>query len=391
MKASRRTMFRTAAIAAGTVTAVALPMGAAFADSPAAPGSHPTNSVVQPENPDRPETTPDTKPESRPEDKPETTPDIKPGPETKPETKPDAEREQDKPQDQVESKTVSLKDGGVAKINWILGKPRAELFSRFDKAIGTLERPGSAKTLDSGLRVTLLHGGDLKQVWTDTKPGGEGGRHDYQERTVKLRDGGKAIVSKAKNGVFGAQLWDKHGNVGQALEANAKPTATLRSGLKVTLTKSGKIVQEWTKSSKPNPKPKPGKDESKEWTVKLKDGNSALVGKGTDGVYGAKIWDENGAALDGVHAKIRPSVTLPSGLKVTVTKDGKILQAWTGKTAKPEEGRHTTMPKGGVKAGADGVESGGNTLLLAGGGAAAAGAAGLGFTMLRRRKADDNT
>ncbi|MFP3989106.1 hypothetical protein U9R90_16720 [Streptomyces sp. E11-3] len=47
------------------------------------------------------------------------------------------------------------------------------------------------------------------------------------------------------------------------------------------------------------------------------------------------------------------------------------------------------VPKGGVKAGAEGVEKAPDTAMVAaGGGMAAAGAAGLGFAMLRRRRTD---
>ncbi|GAU70382.1 hypothetical protein SSP35_19_00180 [Streptomyces sp. NBRC 110611] len=54
------------------------------------------------------------------------------------------------------------------------------------------------------------------------------------------------------------------------------------------------------------------------------------------------------------------------------------------------KGQGKVIPKGGVKAGAEGVETGGDhTMLLAGGGAATA-AAALGFTVLRRRKADES-
>ncbi|WP_438490086.1 hypothetical protein [Streptomyces sp. S186] len=52
------------------------------------------------------------------------------------------------------------------------------------------------------------------------------------------------------------------------------------------------------------------------------------------------------------------------------------------------KGQGKTVPKGGVKAGAEGVQQGDGTLLMAGGGAAAATAAGLGFAALRRRTAD---
>ncbi|MFD4246975.1 hypothetical protein ACFWP3_36120 [Streptomyces sp. NPDC058525] len=214
----------------------------------------------------------------------------------------------DKPQDQVAPKTHKLKDGGSAKVNWILGKPRAELFDKAGKAVGALEEPGASKTLATGLKVTLEHGGGIKQEWTGNKPGGDKDRHDYDVRTVRLQDGGKAVVSKARNGEYGAQLFDKNDNGGPNLDA-AKPTATLKSGLKVTLAKDGKISQEWT--------------------------------------------------------------TTPGG-GVKPSKPG------------------TIVPKGGVKAGAEGVESGseGTALLTAAGGAAAAGAAGTGFVVLRRRRTD---
>ncbi|NEB50521.1 hypothetical protein, partial [Streptomyces sp. SID339] len=51
----------------------------------------------------------------------------------------------------------------------------------------------------------------------------------------------------------------------------------------------------------------------------------------------------------------------------------------------PRAGDNTVAPRGGVKAGAEGVRDAGNpAFLVAGGGMAAAGAAGLGFAMLRR-------
>ncbi|MEU6824439.1 hypothetical protein ABZ921_27730 [Streptomyces atriruber] len=52
-------------------------------------------------------------------------------------------------------------------------------------------------------------------------------------------------------------------------------------------------------------------------------------------------------------------------------------------------GHKTVTPKGGVKAGAEGVRDAGDpAFLVAGGGMAAAGAAGLGFAMLRRGRTD---
>ncbi|MER5564063.1 hypothetical protein ABT071_36375 [Streptomyces sp. NPDC002506] len=49
-----------------------------------------------------------------------------------------------------------------------------------------------------------------------------------------------------------------------------------------------------------------------------------------------------------------------------------------------QRGDKSVMPKGGVKAGAEGVQEQNPALLVGGGGMAAAGAAGLGFAMLRR-------
>ncbi|MEI5101559.1 hypothetical protein RB200_27400 [Streptomyces sp. PmtG] len=58
-----------------------------------------------------------------------------------------------------------------------------------------------------------------------------------------------------------------------------------------------------------------------------------------------------------------------------------------GKTSSPDE---TATPKGGVRAGTDGLRDAGDpAFLVAGGAMAAAGAAGLGFAMLRRGRTDD--
>ncbi|MFE0106540.1 hypothetical protein [Streptomyces sp. NPDC059009] len=58
-------------------------------------------------------------------------------------------------------------------------------------------------------------------------------------------------------------------------------------------------------------------------------------------------------------------------------------------TPQDRKGEKTVTPKGGVKAGAEGVsESGDPAFLVAGGGMAAAGAAGLGFAMLRRGRSE---
>ncbi|MFI1629053.1 hypothetical protein ACH4YO_33790 [Streptomyces noursei] len=96
---------------------------------------------------------------------------------------------------------------------------------------------------------------------------------------------------------------------------------------------------------------------------------------------------------NGAHFVLQPDGTMTSwvegGNKKPDNKDGK---GKDGKSKKQDQDKATpknqgkVIPRGGVKAGAEGVESGDHTMLLAGGGAATA-AAGLGFAALHRRKA----
>ncbi|MFD4246979.1 hypothetical protein ACFWP3_36145 [Streptomyces sp. NPDC058525] len=222
----------------------------------------------------------------------------------------------DQPQDRIQPRTVKLRDGGTAKINWILGTPRADLFDRSGKPQGALERPGVSKTLPSGLKVTLRHGGHLVQEKT-AKP-------TTAERYVNLRDGGIAKISKNGNGTFKATLHDRKDTQRAAIDSRTKPTAVLASGLKVTLTPGGNITQNWSKS-------RPA--DNAQLKLKLRDGTTALVEKGTDKVWGATLWSaSHDAFLDGIHATKRPTVTLPSGLKITISKNGTVTQAYKGTT-----------------------------------------------------------
>lgn len=147
-------------------------------------------------------------------------------------------RRTDKPQDQVRTRTVKLRDGGTAKVNWILGTPRADLFDRKGKPQGALERPGAAKTLTSGLKVTLTPGGNITQTWTKTR-----GTENTQ-RKLTLRDGSVALVEKGTDNIWGATLWSgSHGGHLDGVHATKRPTVTLPSGLKVTISKAGTLTQ----------------------------------------------------------------------------------------------------------------------------------------------------
>ncbi|MEU8779178.1 hypothetical protein [Streptomyces sp. NPDC048606] len=126
-------------------------------------------------------------------------------------------------------RTLKLRDGGTAKINWILGTPRADLFDRDDKPQGALERPGATKTLRSGLKVTLQHGGRLKQ-----------------ETKITLRDGNTALLDKGLDKTWGATLRsNSHSAFLDGVHATKRPTVTLPSGLKITIDRTGTLTQHY--------------------------------------------------------------------------------------------------------------------------------------------------
>ncbi|WP_327350731.1 hypothetical protein [Streptomyces sp. NBC_01304] len=69
----------------------------------------------------------------------------------------------------------------------------------------------------------------------------------WQFKVHKLWDGGKAEVAKSPGDDFHfAQLTDKKGNLVGELDSVDRRSLVLKTGLKITLTKSGGIVQEWT-------------------------------------------------------------------------------------------------------------------------------------------------
>ncbi|MFE0174742.1 hypothetical protein ACFWZ2_20700, partial [Streptomyces sp. NPDC059002] len=78
------------------------------------------------------------------------------------------------------------------------------------------------------------------------------------------------------------------------------------------------------------------------------------------------------------------------GLHVTLNPDGTIKSWVEGQKPQPKKDSHQVVPKGGVKAGADGVTPASSSddvpLVAAGGGMAALGAAGLGFALYRRKQ-----
>ncbi|EST25251.1 hypothetical protein [Streptomyces roseochromogenus] len=168
----------------------------------------------------------------------------------------------------------------------------------------------------------------------------------------------------------------------------SKP-GTSAEALKITKKVSGKGVITYTLSS--------GDKAQLSWTP---DGSPSakLTGGGAEGHLGFPAPAEQSlVSKTGVEFTLMIPATGKEGPWVEATKGKDSLrlefpaEPTSGKADKGKgsgsKGQGRTVPKGGVKAGAEDVQQGDGTLLMAGGGAAAA-AAGLGFAVLRRRKAD---
>ncbi|QCX79092.1 hypothetical protein C9F11_27445 [Streptomyces sp. YIM 121038] len=79
----------------------------------------------------------------------------------------------------------------------------------------------------------------------------------------------------------------------------------------------------------------------------------------------------------------------PSASHTTAPRTGEAGKPEKYRTEKTAKSEKAGTPRGGVRAGTDGLRDTGNPAFLAAGGAmAAAGAAGLGFAMLRRGRTD---
>lgn len=160
----RRTAFRTAAVLAGATAVLALPVGAAFADSPAAPDPQVLPGVEQPAvDPTFPPTTPQTVPSTVPPTTPSTVP------QTVPSTVPAGASPTEPARGYVT--TARLADGSVAKIYEIgVDHVEADVFAGSTK-LGTLvSRDGRpAYGQNNGLHVTLYPNGTVSS-WVEDAP-----------------------------------------------------------------------------------------------------------------------------------------------------------------------------------------------------------------------------
>jgi hypothetical protein len=166
---------------------------------------------------------------------------------------------------------------------------------------------------------------------------------------------------------------DKPTNPAETLKITKKDVA--KGSITYTLSSGDKAELSWTKDGSPSAK---------------------LTGGGAEGHLGFPAPGERElVSKTGVKFFLAIPATGKSQPTVIASKGkAKIELAFP---AEPESGKgdKTTtgnkgkvVPKGGVKAGAVGVQQDGDTMLLASGGGAAAAAAGLGFAMIRRSKAN---
>ncbi|MGW1866188.1 hypothetical protein ACWCPS_11585 [Streptomyces mauvecolor] len=362
MRATRRTI-RTAAIATGAIAALALPAGAAFADSPTAPSDQQGRQQVLPgaEDPKQ-----DPKDQVLPAKDDEKKDDAKKDESKKDETDKDAKKDESKKGDSKDDskkddtkkdvrtfvKSVKLADGSVAKV-YKLGQNHyeAEIWANGSKLDTLVAKGASATGQNNGLHVVLNPDGTVTS-WV------EGGKKDEKD---EKKDRSKKDERR-----------DERKKDGKKSDVISSVKITMPDGrmAKLIKTTNGPRVE----ISMPNGNFLGAidlKDPSAlndGWTYKI-----VNAGKGVykfvviDGKNGGNSWvyDFDGKLIE----------------KYTVQKDGK-------KQQQPVKTATGIVPKGGVKAGAEGVSGASSDqapMIAAGGGMAAAGAAGLGFAMLRRR------
>ncbi|WP_445269086.1 hypothetical protein [Streptomyces sp. DSM 41634] len=306
MRSTRRTTLRTAAVVTGLAAVLALPVGSAFADSPAVPEPEVLPGIEQPSV------------------DPSVEPPVKP-----------------KPGVRAYVTTVKLADGSVAKVYKIGDNHfEADIFAGPTK-LDTLVSKGAASAYgqNNGLHVVLQPNGTVTS-WVEGAP-------------------------KPKPDV----------------EKDVKPEVVKESSVRVTMP-DGRIAKlvdgpkgKRVEISTPNGRAlgtidlkRPGTQHDG-WTYKLVQDGKRVKFVVIDGKGGGNSWvyDFSGRLIE----------------KYTVDPVKKDAQ----KDVKPDV---KVVPKGGVRAGAEGVappEDGAPVLVAAGGSMASAGAAGLGFALLRRRRA----
>ncbi|MEJ8643283.1 hypothetical protein WKI68_21635 [Streptomyces sp. MS1.HAVA.3] len=332
MRSSRRTTLRTAAAVTSAAAVLALPVGSAFADSPTVPEPEVVPGIGQPS----------VDPSAEPSVKPSVDPSVEPSarPTTPPVTPPTTSPAKPTPGVRAYVTTVKLADGSVAKVYKIADNHfEADIFAGSTKPATLVSKGGDAAYGQSnGLHVVLQPNGTVSS-WVEggQKPKPEPEPEVKKESSVRIGmpDG---RIAKLVDGPNGKRVDISMPNGNALGTIDLKHPSTQNDG----------------------------------WTYKLVQDGKRVKFVVIDGKGGGNSWvyDFNGRLIE----RYTVDVVKKDVVKKDVAKDVKVV------------------PKGGVKAGAEGVtpSEGENPMLLAAGGSmASAGAAGLGFALLRRHRAGD--
>ncbi|MEV5978690.1 hypothetical protein [Streptomyces sp. NPDC052114] len=402
MRATRRT-FRTAAIATGAIAALAVPTTAAFAaDAPSAPQGQvaagdrtgttdQTDQTGQDRTGDQDQTGKDETGQDKSKDQDK-------------QTDQDKSKEQDKSKDKQTDKDVDVPKPGSweSKGTTNLGKgwsAKVDVNASARTAKAAISLNGAAKgsltayeksasTTIDGNTFTLSPDGTVTMKAKPTPPKPDDKR--VFVRDAKLADGSTAKIYKLGPNHYQADIIAKGVKL-DTLDANGRSASGQNNGLHVTLNPDG-TIKSWVEGT---PKPKPDTKRVYKTTVKLADGSLAKIYKLGPNHYQADII-ANGVKIDTLDANGRAAHGQNNGLHVTLNPDGTI-KSWVegknnGHTTQPKhdvrKDSNRVVPKGGVKAGADGVQGSSDDapLIAAGSGMAAVGAAGLGFAIYRRKQ-----
>ncbi|QES42758.1 hypothetical protein DEJ49_18765 [Streptomyces venezuelae] len=417
MRATRRT-FRTAAIATGAIAALAVPTTAAFAaDAP----STPQGQVAQDDQQGTQDQTGKDENQKQDENNQDKSKDDQ-NQTDKDQTDKD-QTGKDKEQPPVpggwESKgTTDLGKGWTASVEVNASARTAKAtISLNGAAKGSLTAyEKSASTTIDGNTFTLTPDGTATAKLTDKNKDKDkkdpvvGGWES--KGTTNLGKGWTAKVDVNASARTAKAAISLNGKPKGSLTAYATSATTRIDGNIFTLTPSGTV----TMKAKPTP-PKPRPDHKRVFVREYKN----LGGSGFDAkVYKVKngyeadmiaklpdtgkksVWDTlkqtgNKPAYgqhNGAHFVLNPDGTMKGWTEGKTKGNGNNTGHRTNNGTKPQphprNDSQQVVPKGGVKAGADGVQSESSSddapLIAAGGGMAAAGAAGLGFALYRRKQ-----
>ncbi|MEV0317371.1 hypothetical protein ACIBKX_22835 [Streptomyces sp. NPDC050658] len=397
MRATRRT-FRTAAIATGAIAALAVPTTAAFAaDAPSAPQEQTAPSDQGSTDQNTGQSTDQNTDQNTDQDTNQGTNQGGTDTDTDPDTPVPGG---------WESKGVTdLGKGWTADVQVNASARTAKATISLDGAAkGSLTAyETSASTTIDGSTFTLSPDGTATAKLVDKDKDKDRDKDRDKDKPVPgswvskgvtdLGNGWSAKVDVNASARSAKAAISHDGAAKGSLKAYINPASTKIDGCTFTLTADGTI----TKKAAPKPKPQPVDKRVYVRTAKLADGSTAKIYKLGKNHYQADIYAK-GTKLDTLDANGKSATGQNNGLYVVLNPDGTI-KSWVENGTKPAPNststststtKPQTVPKGGVKAGAEGVSPAAASapLLAAGGGMAALGAAGLGFAVYRRKQND---